>query len=592
MTSPDRTLTTDLADDLGWLEEHARRHPDRADRTMLLRFAASLVRNQIEPAIQGVQPPPLHAVVVGGAGSGKSTVANLLCGANVAEANPQAGFTRHPIAYTHPGNTSGWPSHAGFLGPLRLLETGGTSSIDEDYFQVRKLDVGDDSRLLQTFVVWDCPDMTTWAATGYAPRLLEVAALADVIVYVASDERYNDAVPTQYLRTFLQAGKPVIVVLTKMKAEQAEDMTAHFKKEVLSELPRGRVGVLTVPHLTPEELANPIMHAQRFRIPLLNQINVLGEQPLELRGQGVAAASRFLSRSADLLIESARDDVNALDEWSQLIRGGQKEFEDRYQREFLTGAKLYRFDEALVRLIDLLELPGAVGKVVASTLHVVRTPYRLVKGFLGKMLGPPDVAPIPEQPVLDAAFAAWTDQVRAYALANEKRHDLWTQVVRGFEGDLGKRLQDHYEQGLKAFQGGQREEIDATARAIYEDLEKSPGTLNALRGSKFALDIAAIGGAILMGGFSWHDVILVPLAAAMSQQLVEWFGAGYVEMQKDKARQRQRELVARHISRPVGDWLAQWPTTGGTSYERLQLALTRIPQSLAKLEDAVAKIPV
>src|SRR5438270_4614070 len=128
MDLPDRTLTTDLADDLGWLEEHARRHPDRADRTVLLRFAAGLVRNQIGPAIEGVKPPPLHAAVVGGAGSGKSTVANLLCGAIVAEANPQAGFTRHPIVFTHPGGTSGWPSHAGFLGPLRLLEAAGPSS--------------------------------------------------------------------------------------------------------------------------------------------------------------------------------------------------------------------------------------------------------------------------------------------------------------------------------------------------------------------------------------------------------------------------------------------------------------------------------
>ncbi len=589
MTLPDRTLSTDLADDLGWLEEHARRQPSRADRAVLLRFAAGLVRNQIDPAIQDLKPPPLHAAVVGGAGSGKSTVANLLCGANVAEANPQAGFTRHPIAYTHPGGTSGWPSHVGFLGPLRLLETAGPSNIDENLFQVRKLDLGDDTRLLQQFVVWDCPDMTTWAATDYAPRLLEIAALADVIVYVASDERYNDAVPTQYLRMFLQAGKPVVVVLTKMTLLQADDLTAHFKKEVLSDLPRGRVAVLTVPHLTPQELANPVMLAQRYRIPLLNQMTVLAENPNELRQQSVVTGMRFLSRSADALMESARDDVTALDEWSALVRGGQVGFDDRYQREFLSGAKLYRFDEALVRLIDMLELPG-VGKFLSSALHVVRTPYRLVKSFIGKMIGPPSIVAIPEQPVLDAAFAAWTDQVRAYALANEKRHDLWAQAVRGFEGDLSKILHDRYIQGLKEFQGGQREEIDATARAIYEDLEKSPGKLNTLRGGKFALDIAAITGSLLMGTIGWHDFIVVPLAAAISQQLVEWLGAGYVELQKEKARQRQRELVARHISRPIGDWLAQWPATGGTSYERLQLALTRIPQSLVKLEDAVAKI--
>ena len=41
--------------------------------------------------------------------------------------------------------------------------------------------------------------MTTWAATGYVPRLLEIAGLADVVVYVASDERYNDEVPTRQL---------------------------------------------------------------------------------------------------------------------------------------------------------------------------------------------------------------------------------------------------------------------------------------------------------------------------------------------------------------------------------------------------------
>ena len=34
--------------------------------------------------------------------------------------------------------------------------------------------------LLDKYVVWDCPDMTMWAANNYVPRLLEVAGLADV----------------------------------------------------------------------------------------------------------------------------------------------------------------------------------------------------------------------------------------------------------------------------------------------------------------------------------------------------------------------------------------------------------------------------
>jgi hypothetical protein len=58
-----------------------------------LRLASALVRNTIGPYLERQPPTPLHIVVVGGAGSGKSTVVNFLLGANVAEANPQAGFT-------------------------------------------------------------------------------------------------------------------------------------------------------------------------------------------------------------------------------------------------------------------------------------------------------------------------------------------------------------------------------------------------------------------------------------------------------------------------------------------------------------------
>ena len=99
--------------------------------------------------------------------------------------------------------------------------------------------------------------MTTWAAAGYVPRLLEVAALADVIVFVASDERYNDEVPTQFLNLLLQAGKPVVVCLTKMREADAAPLIAHFQQEVVSRLPPGVVGCLAIPFLTPAQLADP-----------------------------------------------------------------------------------------------------------------------------------------------------------------------------------------------------------------------------------------------------------------------------------------------------------------------------------------------
>src|SRR5947209_1351314 len=265
-----RTLTAELADDLGWLEAHCRRQPHLAERAGELRLAAALVRNVVGPYLDGQSAQPLHVAVVGGAGAGKSTVVNLLCGAGAAEANPQAGFTRHPVAYTHA--TGHLPPVIdrglnGFLGPLHRLDQPAPSNLDEDVYQIRKLPVSSaDGELLNNFVVWDCPDMTTWAAASYASRLIEIAGLADVVVYVASDERYNDVVPTEFLRLLLEVGKPVIVCLTKMRPETVPSLMKHFETEVLDGLPRGRVTTLAIPFLSPDELSNPAFKAPEYRI--------------------------------------------------------------------------------------------------------------------------------------------------------------------------------------------------------------------------------------------------------------------------------------------------------------------------------------
>src|SRR5262245_28605061 len=359
-----RALTSQLAEDLGWLEEHSRRRglsdavlqaaaPEQAIQASELRLAAALVRNVLGPYLNEQAPTPLHIAVVGGAGTGKSTVANLLSGAPAAEANPQAGFTRHPIVYTSSGGALNWSGHLGFLGPLQRAPHESPASLDADVYQVRRVPSDPTSfDLLKDFVVWDCPDMTTWAAAGITPtgpggvrapgyvtRLLEVAALADVLIYVASDERYNDEVPTQFLRLLLQTGKPVVVCLTKMREEVAEPLIQHFRQEVGKSLPAGVVACLPIPFLTTEQLADPARQAVKYRIPLLNQVAVLGGNPAGARRRTVINALRYLTSAQERLMSVARRDVDALQHWRVVVQNGQIEFDNRYRREYLTSEK-------------------------------------------------------------------------------------------------------------------------------------------------------------------------------------------------------------------------------------------------------------
>jgi hypothetical protein len=586
-----RALTAELAEDLGWLEEHCRRQPDQAPHAAQLRLAAAIVRNCIGPFLEGQQPTPLHIAVVGGAGAGKSTVANLLSGSAAAEANPQAGFTRHPVAYAGQNGTAGWSSYLGFLGPLQRLQQPSPANLDADVYQVRHVPVDPSGfSLLPRFIVWDCPDMTTWAATGYVPRLLEVAGLADIVVYVASDERYNDEVPTQFLQLLLQAGKPVVVCLMKMREADAPTIIAHFQKEVLGRMAAGAVACLAIPHLTREQLADPVRLAGRYRIPLLNQIAVLGEPAAEARRRSVRWGTSFLVAATEKLLSVARQDLAALQTWRALVQQGRVEFDNRYRREYLAGEKFHRFDQALVRLLELLELPN-VGRVVSGTLWVLRTPYRLLKGLATKVLSRPEASSMPERPVLEAALGGWLDMLRKEAIRRASTHPVWAHIAEGFEGGLREQARERFQQGFRGFQLGLADEIDRTARAIYEELEKNPALLNTLRGGKLTVDLAAVVGAVATGGVihvPLLDFVLVPLYASITHQLVELLGKQYVDSQREQARNRQQALVEEYLSGPLTEWLTQWPATGGSAYERLQVALKRIPPDVRRLDELVS----
>jgi hypothetical protein len=197
--------------------------------------------------------------------------------------------------------------------------------------------------------------------------------------------------------------------------------------------------------------------------------------------------------------------------------------------------------------------------------------------------------------VLESSLSGWIDHLRKEAVRKADSHPLWQHIQQGFNAGLDTTVKELFNDAFRGFQISLGDEVERTARAIYEDLEKNPVALNAFRGTKFTLEVSTIlgsAGAILMtGGLAAPAVIaavvMAPLSASVIQMLTEFFGMQYVDLHREQARSRQEALVLQHISGPLTDWLTKWPTTGGSQYERLQQILKRFPQSLQQLEAAV-----
>ena len=124
-------------------------------------------------------------------------------------------------------------------------------------------------------------------------------------------------------------------------------------------------------------------------------------------------------------------------------------------------------------------------------------------------------------------------------------------------GGLAEQARERFQQSMRSFQSSEAEEVERTARDIYEQLEKNPAVLYSLRGSKFALDVAAVAGSIAAGGIGYQDFIIAPLVASLTHQLVELLGWQVVDAQREQTRHRQQELLKQHLSGPMAEWLTQ-----------------------------------
>jgi GTP-binding protein EngB required for normal cell division len=592
-----RSAVGQLADDLRWLEDHCRQQPELSAHAGTLRLASALTRNVIGPFLENQPPRPLHIAVVGGAGAGKSTVVNFLAGSVVAEANPQAGYTRHPTAFVPAGPAVAWPSYIGFMGPLHRISSDKPANTDEDVYQVKRLPPpkSGETDALADFVIWDCPDMTTWASISYVNRLLEVAALADVVVYVASDERYNDEVPTQFLHLLVKAGKAVVVVLTKVRPADAEALAEHFRREVLGRLPRRpngttpNVPIVAFPQMPQSERADPGGAGMKHRVALLNQILMQVDSDAGARARTVTNAARYLTTAGEGLLDVARRDLAEFDAWKAAVLAGKAEFEQRYRHEFLSGEQFHRIDRYRDEMMDLLELPGA-GRVLGGLIWLLRSPYRWTRDYVTGLLVRPETYNLSERTVLTASLTGWLDKLHAEALRRAGTHPVWKQIAVRFDSELGPQARARFDEELRTFEMKETDELEAAGKALVDALHNHPAMLYGLRAGKLAADLFVIVLVLYLvigAGWSPWALLLIFLGVSATHQATEFAVRGVVEGARARVRNQRENLMTAELTNPLSTWLSEWPATGGSSIEKLREVLLRVPETIRQLETRV-----
>jgi predicted secreted protein len=196
----------------------------------------------------------------------------------------------------------------------------------------------------------------------------------------------------------------------------------------------------------------------------------------------------------------------------------------------------------------------------------------------------PDVLNLSEESVLNESLKGWLDGLQAEALRRTGSHSLWKQIAVRFDAELAPQARDRFATELRTFELKESEDLEGAGRALVAGLENNPPLLYTLRGGKFALDLGIIGAVVY---FTWPPgwlLLLLPLGVSATQQVVELATRGVAEGARHRIRSHREALVTTTLSVPLADWLTEWPSTGGSAFEKLQQVLRRVPESIRQME--------
>jgi len=165
--------------------------------------------------------PYLWVAFVGGTGTGKSTLFNALCGRQLSETGVERPKTCGPIAYAHKNIRI----EESF--PFDIIQIDRRSS--EDFQSLPA--TGTPGRLILLahsrndwphLILIDTPDLDSVELEN-RHITEELSLMSDAIVFVTSEEKYADEVPSLFLKSVIEENKPYYFIFNKVQERFSRD---------------------------------------------------------------------------------------------------------------------------------------------------------------------------------------------------------------------------------------------------------------------------------------------------------------------------------------------------------------------------------
>ncbi len=502
-------------------------YQQRIDQLILTE--AFLRKGQLDNALP---KQPLQITVVGPTQAGKSSLVNVLLNGDVAGVSPLAGYTIHPQGFCLGVNLDDCSGLQRYFGRFQQLQQTQMPRDRHDCYSLTETTLA--SALLPHGVLWDTPDFDSIDSAVYREGVIRTMALADIIILVVSKEKYADQSVWDIMAALELLHQPTVICLNKL-SEGSEALLIESLKEKW-QLARND----NFPDVV------PLYYQKQAGLPLWP----VAQQDLLRQLAGKVAVKNQVRYQQDLLkkhwqtwLEPVIAEHHALHDWQAWVNETIKLALDNYQRDYLNHPRHYEtFQQALVALLTLLEVPGLAG-VLTGARKVLTWPVRKMLTLGRKRITITDSSQeiILLNQIAEHVLIQLADKLLDKTEEGSQR--LWwkefSSLLRRQRQDI---LQD-FSGAAKNYHLDFQQEVEKTAQRLYGKLQDQPLVLNSLRATRVTTDAAAIALTIHVGGIGVHDLIFAPAMLSITSLLAESAIGSYMHKIEHELKQQQLQTV-------------------------------------------------